>query len=70
MNEAGEYNCLEICGDGLNFRQYDCDDGNLVNGDGCSSVCKVEPGFYCEGGSPVTSDVCELILETGTLEDC
>jgi len=28
--------------------QYECDDGNLINGDGCSSVCKLEEGFNCQ----------------------
>jgi len=30
--------CIEICGDGIVFADP-CDDGNLVNGDGCSSTC-------------------------------
>ena len=25
----------------------DCDDGNLNNGDGCSSSCTIESGFSC-----------------------
>ena len=28
----------------------ECDDGNLNNEDGCSSACKVEPGFVCKDG--------------------
>ena len=28
----------------------DCDDGNLVDGDGCSSACKLEGGFTCTPG--------------------
>jgi proprotein convertase subtilisin/kexin type 5 len=32
--------CDDKCGDG--FKIYvDCDDGNLIDGDGCSSLCKV-----------------------------
>ena len=38
---------LEICGDGYNFGQHKCDDGNTLNGDGCSSKCEVEEGFEC-----------------------
>lgn len=34
--------CVEICGDGKNFGLYDCDDGNSIDGDGCSSSCDVE----------------------------
>jgi len=26
--------CIEICGDGLNFGHYECDDGNSISGDG------------------------------------
>jgi len=26
---------------------YACDDGNLINGDGCSSACAVENGYHC-----------------------
>lgn len=31
--------CVEVCGDGKNFGLLQCDDGNLVNGDGCSNSC-------------------------------
>jgi cysteine-rich repeat protein len=33
---------LEFCGDSLTNGVEECDDGNLVNGDGCSSVCLKE----------------------------
>ena len=42
--------CFEICGDGKNFGKYECDDGNQVNGDGCSASCQIEEGFGCQGG--------------------
>ena len=38
--------CTSRCGDGIVLDE-DCDDGNLVDGDGCSSSCTVEPGFSC-----------------------
>ena len=36
----------------------ECDDGNSVDGDGCSSSCTVEAGFTCEpvAGSPKRKD--------------
>jgi cysteine-rich repeat protein len=37
--------CFEPCGDGMNAGFYKCDDGNMFDGDGCSSICDVEPGF-------------------------
>jgi large repetitive protein len=39
--------CYEICGDGLYLGQYQCDDGNVVSGDGCSATCAIEPGWGC-----------------------
>ena len=49
--------CSEVCGDGRRFT-LPCDDGNLVNGDGCSNTCQVESGFFCVGGSPARRDTC------------
>lgn len=37
------------CGDGVKASTEGCDDGNTVNGDGCSSVCTVEQGYQCVG---------------------
>jgi cysteine-rich repeat protein len=31
--------CVETCGDGYDYFNYACDDGNLMNGDGCNSLC-------------------------------
>jgi len=31
-----------FCGDGIKDSGEECDDGNLINDDGCSSVCKIE----------------------------
>jgi cysteine-rich repeat protein len=42
--------CATICGDGIVLGPYEtCDDGNLVNGDGCSSTCKIEDSSVCSG---------------------
>jgi hypothetical protein len=35
-----------------------CDDGNNVDGDGCSRDCYVEAGYTCVGGSPDSQDNC------------
>lgn len=52
--------CKEICGDGLRFT-LPCDDGNNIDGDGCSSICKVEAGYTCSGGSPNSKDICTFL---------
>ena len=40
--------------------EWECDDGNTVSGDGCSSTCMIETQYYCYGGSTTTKDVCKL----------
>ncbi len=61
------------CGDGkINVVGEECDDGNLINGDGCSSSCKNEnppkpicgdgainlPGEQCDDGNLIDGDGC------------
>ncbi|EAR86241.2 myxococcus cysteine-rich repeat protein (macronuclear) [Tetrahymena thermophila SB210] len=54
--------CHETCGKGYRINdELQCDDGNLINGDGCDSNCKIEPNFKCSGGSPTSKDVCYKI---------
>ncbi|EKX50957.1 hypothetical protein GUITHDRAFT_103539 [Guillardia theta CCMP2712] len=36
------------CGDGVLTAPEQCDDGNSVSGDGCSSTCQVEQGWECD----------------------
>ena len=40
----------------------ECDDGNVNDGDGCSSSCRVELGYTCVGGSPNSQDNCLVYL--------
>jgi hypothetical protein len=49
----------EACDDGipLHFMNNSLE-GNLADGDGCSSNCTTEKGFQCFGGSYSTPDVC------------
>ena len=49
--------CEEICGDGLLF-VLGCDDGNMINGDGCSINCTVEDNYVCVGGNSTHRSVC------------
>jgi cysteine-rich repeat protein len=62
---------LEVCGDGVvnNAGAEACDDGNTIDGDGCSSVCTVEtlsicgdasvdPGEECDDGNTENRDGC------------
>lgn len=49
--------CVDECGDGKIYT-LPCDDGNLIDGDGCSSSCAVEPDYVCKDGSAATPSRC------------
>jgi cysteine-rich repeat protein len=54
------------CGNGLLDPGEQCDDGNILENDGCSSTCKTEqcgngildPGEVCDDGNTVDGDKC------------
>uniref|UniRef100_A0A671Q4N9 Pappalysin-2-like n=1 Tax=Sinocyclocheilus anshuiensis TaxID=1608454 RepID=A0A671Q4N9_9TELE len=53
----------------------DCDDGNLLDGDGCSKKCQVEPGFKCHGQPSLCyafegDGVCEEFEVRSSIQDC
>jgi len=41
--------CLPDCGDDFAFGNEQCDDGNVLSWDGCSSECLTEVGWSCPG---------------------
>jgi fibro-slime domain-containing protein len=51
--------CTATCGDGNLDPGEDCDDGNLIDLDGCSSECKVEGGFSCPTTTNQDSTTCQ-----------
>jgi cysteine-rich repeat protein len=58
-------NCHSICGDGVLSPQFEqCDDGNNINGDGCSSDCKGATcgptSVTCTPGAVVGPHACGL----------
>lgn len=57
FNPKNSTDCIEVCGDGMNFG-LPCDDSNNINGDGCSSNCQVEFGYKCIGGNSTSPDRC------------
>lgn len=38
--------CVDDCGDGV-VHTDECDDGDNVDGNGCSAMCKIEDGYMC-----------------------
>jgi cysteine-rich repeat protein len=41
------------CGNGILDADEECDDGNSVDGDGCSRICQIETCFVCAGNPSV-----------------
>ncbi|CAM4261537.1 FG-GAP-like repeat-containing protein [Corallococcus exiguus] len=57
--DAVETSLRVFCGDGVLGGFEVCDDGNQLSGDGCNSVCQVEPGYTCTGEPTVCTDIDE-----------
>ena len=62
------------CGDGVLDPNEQCDDGNVINGDGCDAICRLEcgngrldPGEECDDRNAEPGDGCdsECQLECG-----
>uniref|UniRef100_A0A3B5A9T4 Pappalysin 2 n=1 Tax=Stegastes partitus TaxID=144197 RepID=A0A3B5A9T4_9TELE len=63
------------CGDGLIQRTEECDDSNLLDGDGCSKKCHKEVGFNCNGEPSQCyvfdgDGVCEEFERSSSVQDC
>ncbi|KAG9273614.1 pappalysin-2 [Astyanax mexicanus] len=63
------------CGDGQQQGNEECDDGNLLDGDGCSKKCRIEPGFNCAGRPSRCyifegDGVCEEFERGSSVRDC
>ncbi|EGR31186.1 hypothetical protein IMG5_116120 [Ichthyophthirius multifiliis] len=54
--------CTKLCGNGVRDIGEECDDGNTLSGDGCSSDCEIEQDYYCENGSITSKDICTALL--------
>ena len=59
------------CGDGIVGIVEVCDDGNNLNGDGCSETCGFELGWICMGSPSVCDGICgdSLVLGFETCDD-
>ena len=51
--------CSTTCGDGNVDPGEECDDGNQVSGDGCSSTCQYEAGWTCTPQPQPDSSTCQ-----------
>ncbi|CAD8122013.1 unnamed protein product [Paramecium sonneborni] len=62
QNNLGYYSdqinkkCYSKCGDSLKTLEEQCDDGNLLSGDGCNQFCQMEKKFLCKNGICITPE--------------
>jgi cysteine-rich repeat protein len=62
---------IDVCGDGVHGPLEQCDDGNTVNGDGCSATCMVEIPPGCGDGEVAGDEECDDAGESATCDiDC
>jgi cysteine-rich repeat protein len=61
--------CYVVCGDSLIIGSETCDDGNAVSGDGCSNICRIEPGYNCTINGTLCTTICGDAILTGS-EGC
>ncbi len=45
---GGSGGASPVCGNGIPEQGEECDDGNLMPGDGCDASCELEPEFVCD----------------------
>jgi fibro-slime domain-containing protein len=57
--------CAATCGNGNLETGEDCDDGNLVDHDGCSSKCTIEDGFTCTTQTNPDTQPCTQTIYSG-----
>ena len=41
--------CKPVCGDSIILLETECEDGNIIDSDGCSKDCLIEPNYVCKG---------------------
>ena len=48
-----------VCGDGIKVASEQCDDGNTMDGDGCSATCLNETEAFCGNGVREAGEECD-----------
>ena len=59
--------CAVACGNGNIEPGEECDDGNLVKGDGCSPACKFEDGFECDEHTTPDTAECKQAINSWSM---
>lgn len=70
---------IEACGNGILEGEEECDDGDEEDGDGCSSICEIEPvcgngvlddGEECDDGDLIDGDGCDSSCVIEIIDMC
>jgi cysteine-rich repeat protein len=69
--------CRVVCGDGMVGGTEQCDDGNSIDTDACTSACEparcgdglVGPGEQCDDGNSIDTDACTSACEPARCGD-
>ncbi|CAD8103726.1 unnamed protein product [Paramecium sonneborni] len=56
--------CLNKCGDQIKTKEEECDDGNLVKGDGCDDQCMLEENYIFLNGVSIVSNYPKPLLHS------
>lgn len=64
-----ESTCIPICGDDFVANGEECDDSNVISGDGCSDTCQVELGWTCTQTMVYTPPARNLQATASVCED-
>ncbi|CAD8144718.1 unnamed protein product [Paramecium octaurelia] len=59
--------CVSKCGDGIKKNDEQCDDGNIINKDGCSEKCKIEEDWDCSKQLNTISSCYKLNIPLATI---
>lgn len=65
--DGGLLRCVSVCGDGVKVGGEDCDDGNVVDGDGCSGECRGQYYGVIIGGSVLAGVAVVVFVVVGIL---
>jgi cysteine-rich repeat protein len=58
-----------VCGDGRVDDDEECDDGDVLGGDGCSATCTEEWGFVCDTAEPTACESAGTYCSDAVLQD-
>jgi len=66
---GGQGGATDTCGNQIVESMEECDDGDVTDGDGCSSSCVLEPGWNCSGMPTICTEIDECADQTDNCDN-